>query len=134
MFVYMGMVEQRINELLQAFAYIKAKKNQPLYQEVDEEIRKQQEQIMMPGIFQHMGKMGGVGSIEPPSFEEDDDEEEEFANSRREVKKNRSRSSSMNKQKKAEIPSDDDDDDDIDLFSVPMNSEAFLAKIQAQNM
>ena len=41
----------------------------------------------MPGIFQHMGKMGGVGSIEPPSFEEDDDEEEEFNQSRKEVKK-----------------------------------------------
>ena len=44
-----------------------------------EDIKKQQEQIMMPGIFQHMGKYGGVGSIEPPSFEEDDDEDEDFA-------------------------------------------------------
>jgi hypothetical protein len=42
---------------------------------------------MMPGIFQHMGKMGGVGSIEPPSFEEDDEEEEDFAKSRKESKK-----------------------------------------------
>lgn len=31
MFIYMGMVEQRINEILQAYAYIKAKNAQPLY-------------------------------------------------------------------------------------------------------
>lgn len=33
MFVYMGMVEQRINEILQAYAYIQTKKNKPLYDE-----------------------------------------------------------------------------------------------------
>lgn len=150
MFVYMGMVEQRINELLQAYAYIQGKKNQPLYsaqgfdtrmkadkddQKVMDEIRKQQEQIMMPGIFQHMGKMGGVGSIEPPSFEEDDDDEEEdFAQSRKDMKQRRgSRSSSQSKPKQEMVvASDDDDDDDIDLFSVPMNSEAFMAKIKEQ--
>ena len=98
-----------------------------------DEIRKQQEQIMMPGIFQHMGKMGGVGSIEPPSFEEDDDDEEEdFAQSRKDMKQRRgSRSSSQSKPKQEMVvASDDDDDDDIDLFSVPMNSEAFMAKIK----
>ena len=96
-----------------------------------EEIRKQQEQIMMPGIFQHMGKMGAMG-IDPPSFEEDDDEEEEdFAKSRREQKQGgRSRSSSKSKKQQQDIPSDDDDDEDIDLFSAPMNSEAFMAKIR----
>ena len=31
MFVYMGMVEQRINEILQAYAFVQSKKNQPLY-------------------------------------------------------------------------------------------------------
>jgi hypothetical protein len=48
MFVYMGMVEQRINELLQAYAYIQGKKNLPLYtankveeDKVMEDIRKQ---------------------------------------------------------------------------------------------
>ena len=36
-----------------------------------------------------MGKYGGVGSIEPPSFEEDDDEEEDFAKSRKDSKHKR---------------------------------------------
>ena len=31
MFVYMGMVEQRINEILQAYAYMQARKNAPIY-------------------------------------------------------------------------------------------------------
>jgi hypothetical protein len=31
MFIYMGMVEQRINESLQAYAYIQAKKKLSLY-------------------------------------------------------------------------------------------------------
>jgi hypothetical protein len=31
MFVYMGMVEQRINEILQAYAFIQSKKHQPMY-------------------------------------------------------------------------------------------------------
>lgn len=103
----MGMVEQRINELLQAYAYIQAKRNAPLYDntvgfeeqlrqstqlndedKVAEEIQKQQEQIMMPGIFQHVGKMAGIGSIEPPSFDQndeddDDEEDEDFAQSRK---------------------------------------------------
>ena len=66
-----------------------AKKNAPLYDntagfeeqlkvsipqteedhKITDEIQKQQEQIMMPGIFQHVGKMAGIGSIEPPSFD-----------------------------------------------------------------
>lgn len=43
MFVYMGLVEQRINELLQAFAFIRAEKGIPLYnmtQKQDEIIEK----------------------------------------------------------------------------------------------
>jgi len=43
MFVYMGMVEQRINEILQAFAYIQAKNNadgeQPSQLESEEDKR-----------------------------------------------------------------------------------------------
>ena len=93
-----------------------------------------------------MGKMGGVGSIEPPSFEEDDDDEEEFAQSRKVVKK---RDSSRVSEKadsvtrannridkvaaKVEREESDDelsDDDDVDLFSAPMNSEAFMAQIK----
>ena len=31
MFVYLGIVEQRINELLQIYAYIQHKKGKPLY-------------------------------------------------------------------------------------------------------
>ena len=31
MFIYMGMVEQRINEILQIYAYIQTKKKLPLY-------------------------------------------------------------------------------------------------------
>ena len=43
---------------------------------------------MMPGIFQHVGKMAGIGSIEPPSFDQDeddddDDDEDDFAESRK---------------------------------------------------
>tara|TARA_B110000285_G_scaffold163203_1_gene182260 strand:- start:389 stop:595 length:207 start_codon:yes stop_codon:yes gene_type:complete len=34
MFVYMGMVEARINEILQAYVYIQTKKNKPLYDEL----------------------------------------------------------------------------------------------------
>jgi len=30
-FVYMGKIEQRINELLQAYSYIQNKQNKPLY-------------------------------------------------------------------------------------------------------
>lgn len=37
MFVYMGMVEQRINETLQAYAYIQTKKNKPLYDAYENE-------------------------------------------------------------------------------------------------
>lgn len=67
MFVYMGMVEQRINEILQAYAYIQARRNAgSLFDEpadlakgiddteeagVLKDIQRQQEQIMMPGIF-----------------------------------------------------------------------------------
>lgn len=67
MFVYMGMVEQRINEILQAYAYIQARRNAGfLFDEptdvakgIDDpeeagalkDIQRQQEQIMMPGIF-----------------------------------------------------------------------------------
>lgn len=36
MFVYMGMVEQRINETLQAYAYVQTKKNKPLYDSYEE--------------------------------------------------------------------------------------------------
>ena len=93
---------------------------------------------MMPGIFQHMGKMGqfanGVGSIEPPSFEEDDEEDEDFAQSRKDSKYKRGNSGSRKADKKESPPKNkngdsDEDDDDVDLFSVPMNSEAFMAKI-----
>ena len=35
MFIYMGMVEQRINEILQAFAYVKAEKHEPLFNAVE---------------------------------------------------------------------------------------------------
>ena len=90
-----------------------------------------------------MGKMGGVGSIEPPSFEEDDDDEEEFAQSRKVVKKRDSSrtsgkadSTANNKIEKLAAKVDmsdeeeDDDDDDVDLFSAPMNSEAFMAQIK----
>ena len=39
---------------------------------------------MMPGIFQHVGKMAGIGSIEPPSFDQDDeDDDEEFEQNRK---------------------------------------------------
>lgn len=45
----------------------------------------------MPGIFQHVGKMAGIGSIEPPSFDQDDDEDDDddddFAQSRVQEKK-----------------------------------------------
>jgi hypothetical protein len=66
MFVYMGMVEARINEILQAYVYIQTKKNKPLYDELqgdlshdgrkqaassEQEILAKQQQIMMPGIF-----------------------------------------------------------------------------------
>lgn len=50
---------------------------------------------MMPGIFQHVGKMAGIGSIEPPSFDQEDDDDdndnddddEDFAQSRKVVKR-----------------------------------------------
>ena len=92
-----------------------------------------------------MGKMGGVGSIEPPSFEEDDDDEEEFAQSRKVVKKRDSsrvseKADSLARANKMDKPNfgakvdmsddEDDDDDDVDLFSAPMNSEAFMAQIK----
>ena len=56
---------------------------------------------MMPGIFQHMGKYGGVGSIEPPSFEEDDEEDEDFAQSRKDSKHQRRGSSTNGRAEKA---------------------------------
>lgn len=170
MFIYMGMVEQRINEILQAYAYIKAKNSQPLYDAVEsaavgshgryglqgmgqaaaeeaerkrlEKIQQMQEQIMMPGIFQHAGKMAGVGTIEPPSFdqqfEDDDDEDAEFGRNRKQVK------AGTKKHEKSPGPldfgkdvgeSDEDDDDgsdDADMFAVPMDSAAFMAQIVKQ--
>jgi len=40
---------------------------------------------MMPGIFQH-GKMAGIGSIEPPSFEEEDSQDDLFGENRNKSK------------------------------------------------
>ena len=99
---------------------------------------------MMPGIFQHVNQMGcvSVGGIDPPSFEvgEDDDHDVEFAQSRKQKKKQSSMVSSGAAKApdfKAAAEEDDSlgdefDDDEVDLFSAPMNSEAFMAKIAAQ--
>lgn len=43
MFIYMGMIEQKINELLQAFVYIKSKQGAPIYNLTEE-----QDQILHP--------------------------------------------------------------------------------------
>jgi hypothetical protein len=153
MFIYMGMVEERINELLQAYAYIKTRRLEPVYDHVEDskdfvpistereeakKIKALQEKIMMPGIFQHAGQMG-IGAIEPPSFDaDDDDEEEDFGKNRKKIKqglKIEDEKSETTKGVDFGMPGMDDDDvssDDADMFAVPMNSEAFMAKIVAQ--
>lgn len=160
MFIYMGMVEQRINELLQAYAYIQAKKGNNAHvdkkapvasQDDDQSILRQQEQIMMPGIFQHMGQNIGGLSIEPPSFIEDDendshDEDADFGRSRKAIKKKNSQiigemtdnivaaSIKFNESRFGgeDEEEEEDDEDGVDMFSAPMNSEAFMAQIMRQ--
>ena len=101
-----------------------------------EKIQQMQEQIMMPGIFQHAGKMAGVGTIEPPSFdqqfEDDDDEEADFGRNRKQAKAGKKHERSpgpldFGKDVSGSDEDDDDGSDDADMFAVPMNSEAFMA-------
>ena len=116
-----------------------------------EEIQKQQEQIMMPGIFQHVGKMAGIGSIEPPSFDQndeasDDEEDEDFAQSRKQMKRRGSNQGSAKQvknpvtmdssdkhshaKKEDEAGSDSDEDDDEEMFRGRMGYDDFMKKIE----
>ena len=98
----------------------------------------------MPGIFQHIGKMAGIGSIEPPSFEQvdddEDDDDDDFAQSRQQVKKeHKRRISGMGVPSSATSPmnkvvekddSDEDSSDGDDMFKGRMGYEDFMKKIE----
>ena len=141
MFVYMGLVEARINEILQAYVYIQAKKNKPLYDELqgdlsnegrkqaassEQEILAKQQQIMRPGIFN------------PVQIEQDSSDDEAFGRKKKAASHKKQISdladgiSQSFHTKVAAAGDSDSDDDDADLFSVPMNSDAFMAKIAQQ--
>ena len=89
---------------------------------------------MMPGIFQH-GKMAGIGSIEPPSFEEEDSQDDLFGENRNKsklkVKKKQSSIADMAEGMSSQLAgakgSEEGSDEDIDLFAAPLNSEGFMA-------
>ena len=74
----------------------------------------------------------GIGTIEPPSFnnaEEEEDSEDDFGANRKAIKQGLL-SGEASKQETEK--SEEEDSDDADMFAVPMNSEAFMAKIVAQ--
>ena len=96
MFVYMGMVEQKINEHLQAYAYIQNKNGAPLYTEIENAQSDEDSQV------QNKSKVSDMV----------DDLQNKFHHTG--VKEDEPEQSSS---------------DDADLFSAPMNSEAFMAKI-----
>lgn len=89
----MGIVEQRINELLQVYAYMQQKKGKPLYS----------------------------------NDMQDDEEEDKQAKSGNVSDMVASLQDQFHGIEKGDM--EDDSDDDADQFSVPMNSEAFMAKI-----
>ena len=161
LFKYMGNIDQRVNEILQGQLYIQSKNNEgdaPVYDHVNgvyhsqpqkdiNQIIKQTERkedlIMMPGIFQHIGKIGS-DEPSPQDTNEDTDEDEEFAKSRTVVK--RRNSSIFNSAVKTrrnvtqvvqELESSDPDDDkenngDNDLdFNGRMGYADFMKQFQS---
>ena len=71
-----------------------------------------------------------IGNIEPPSFNADDDEDDEddFGKNRKAAKAGIS-NAQVNDWDQNEDKNGSEDDSDPDLVAIPMNSEAFMAKV-----